>query len=261
MHYITETIAMKKIIFILAFLPIMAAAQETLDSLIGCYAGTFMYREEPDTVWTTIRPDTLIVFDVDTLHVNDTLSYDVVSWFLVDSNDINPYTHYSYHENFYAFCTIGLGFDECNYSTIEEIRQALCDDIMMKLVFTQHDSVHYLVECFQPGQYEKMRYAWFKGVKYTSEIPDSLQNISAPLLRINNLAITLYPNPVNEVLNINLSKKENVTVIIHDITGKEIYSNDYNSQHISINFKDYAKGVYLVTVKNKNGSVTKKIVY
>ncbi len=251
---------MKKIIFILAFLPVMAAAQETLDSLIGCYAGTFMYREEPDTVWTTVRPDTLIVFDVINAEYDTNYSKDRVSWLLVKPNSIIPNYPHARFINFPVW-TIGLGFDECNYSTIEEVRQALCDSYMLELVFTQHDSVHFLVQCFQPSQYDPMRYAWFKGVKYTSEIPDSLQNISAPLLRINNLAITLYPNPVNEVLNINLSKKENVTVIIHDITGKEIYSNDYNSQHISINFKDYAKGVYLVTIKNKNGSVTKKIVY
>ena len=252
---------MKKILLFLAFLPMLATAQETLDSLIGCYAGTFMYREEPDTVWTTVRPDTLIVFDVDTLQINDTLSYDVVSWFLVDSNDINPNTHYSYYENFYAFCTIGLGFDECNYSTIEEIRQAICNDVMMKLVFTQHDSVHFLVECFQPGQYEKMRYAWFKGVKYTSEIPDSLQNLSVHDIKNNNFVVNAFPNPVKETLKIDLEKKEQVTVIIHDITGKEIYKNDYYSQHITINFKDYAKGLYLVTLRNRNAIVTKKIVY
>ena len=223
-----------------------------------------MYREEPDTVWTTIRPDTLIVFDYDTVHINalgDTIHQDRLSWLLVEPNSIIPTHPYFYSENDPRFCTLGLGFDECNYSTIDEIRQAICVGFMMELVFTQHDSVHFLVQCFQPGQYEKMRYAWFKGVKYTSEIPDSLQNISAPIIRINNLGIILYPNPVKEVLNINLSKKENVTVIIHDITGKEIYRNYYNKQHISINFKDYAKGVYLVTVKNKNGSVTKKIVY
>ncbi len=111
----------------------LAAAQETLDSLIGCYAGTFMYREDPDTVWTTLRPDTLIVFDVGLVQFNDTFSYDVVSWFLVEPNYNNPHT---YSEDDFSFCTIALGFDECNYSTIDEIRQALCDDIMMKLVFT-----------------------------------------------------------------------------------------------------------------------------
>jgi len=253
---------MKKIIFILAFLPVMAAAQETLDSLIGCYAGTFMYREEPDTVWTTIRPDTLIVYyaGVDTGYFYDSTFYiDVLSWLLVKPNSIMPNNPYARYEHDDRFCTMGLGFDECNYSTLEEVRQAY--RYGMGLVFIPNDSVHFFVEGFQPGQYENKRYAWFKGVKYTSEIPDSLQNISAPVIRINNLGITLYPNPVKEVLNINLSKKGNVTVIIHDITGKEIYRNYYNKQHISINFKDYAKGVYLVTVKNKNGSVTKKIVY
>ncbi len=240
----------------------MAAAQETLDSLIGCYAGTFMYREEPDTVWTTVRPDTLIVFYYDTVHINalgDTIHQDRLSWLLVEPNSIYPTYPYFRTENDTRFCTMGLGFDECDYSTLEEVRQAY--RYGMVLVFIPNDSVHFFVEGFQPSQYDPMRYAWFKGVKYTSEIPDSLQNTSAPVIRINNLGITLYPNPVKEVLNINLSKKGNVTVIIHDITGKEIYRNYYNKQHISINFKDYAKGVYLVTVKNKNGSVTKKIVY
>ncbi len=253
---------MKKIIFILAFLPIMAAAQETLDSLIGCYAGTFMYREDPDTVWTTVRPDTLIVFDVDTMYESNgnTIHRDVVSWLLVEPNTIfSDEPHYIYYENDIGFCTLGLGFDECNYSTLEEVRQAY--RYGMVLVFIPNDSVHFFVEDFQPSQYDPMRNAWFKGVKYTSEIPDSLQNISAPIIRINNLGITLYPNPVNEVLNITLSKKEKVKVTIHDITGKEIYCSDYNLQYISINFKHYAKGVYLVTVKNKNGAVTKKIIY
>ena len=33
---------MKKLLIILTLLPVMAPAQETLDSLIGCYAGTYM---------------------------------------------------------------------------------------------------------------------------------------------------------------------------------------------------------------------------
>lgn len=73
-------------------------------------------------------------------------------------------------------------------------------------------------------------------------------------------SISLYPNPARNVLN--FSTGNNVTiaaVTINDITGKQIYK-AANSANNSIDVSNLASGVYFVTFKSENNSVTKKFI-
>jgi len=70
---------------------------------------------------------------------------------------------------------------------------------------------------------------------------------------------TLYPNPVNDVLNISDISSVN-KIEISDVTGKTVYSTEVNAPNISINTSNLSKGIYIVSFQNNKGVQTSKFV-
>ncbi|HNP32220.1 MAG TPA: S8/S53 family peptidase [Flavobacterium sp.] len=73
-------------------------------------------------------------------------------------------------------------------------------------------------------------------------------------------SVYIYPNPANNVLN--FEAKNNIVisaVAINDVSGKEIYKSE-NSINNSIDVSNLSSGVYFVTFKSDNNSVTKKFI-
>lgn len=76
------------------------------------------------------------------------------------------------------------------------------------------------------------------------------------------LNLTVYPNPVSDVLIIELNETPtNTSVLILDITGKEVYRSDYMNQNsISINMNGIDKGIYILKVFNEEKEKSIRIV-
>lgn len=73
-------------------------------------------------------------------------------------------------------------------------------------------------------------------------------------------ASSVYPNPVVDTFNVDLSSKfnaSNLTVTITDLSGKTVKT---FAAADSYNVSDLAKGVYLVTITDGKNTETKKIV-
>jgi len=197
---------MKNLLIILAFVPFFANAQFPVDSIVGCYSGIFKFREEPDTVWTTIEPDTMYVYNIDTVNYN---SVELVSigWMLY--NSIN---NFYYEGGYIGICTIGFDFKECS-----DDKDAVIHNVFTlggeQIIFFNNDSI-FFVQRMQPGQFAMLHFIWFGGKKYSSTVPDSIINMGVPQSDKNKLTVNIYPNPVKEVLNIKFKNEEKSTVII-----------------------------------------------
>lgn len=113
----------------------------------------------------------------------------------------------------------------------------------------------------------------FRFYAWNSEAPTgtfSIDNVtfigsSAPITGIKESAIisaNVYPNPSsNGIFTVdlgNVNGKSNITV--YDIVGNAIYSKEVSSAKQNIDLNGKANGSYFMTVKNENGSVTKKII-
>lgn len=67
---------------------------------------------------------------------------------------------------------------------------------------------------------------------------------------------SMYPNPVNDILTIQLENNTPSTIFISDGWGKLVFEEDYQSSPIQINTSELAKGHYFVTLKNEKLTTT-----
>jgi hypothetical protein len=69
--------------------------------------------------------------------------------------------------------------------------------------------------------------------------------------------ISVYPNPANEMVTINSPGLAGYT--LSDLTGKIISDGSFNEGLNQINTKEYAEGIYLLTVRLKDELISHKI--
>ena len=78
------------------------------------------------------------------------------------------------------------------------------------------------------------------------------------LLQIN---FALYPNPVNEILNISFpTAEERATVTVYNLLGEKVFDHEVTSTTGRINIAQLRAGMYLVSIKGELASNTFKIV-
>lgn len=78
-----------------------------------------------------------------------------------------------------------------------------------------------------------------------------------------NKAVTIYPNPVADKLNIQIADKlTNATVRVFNPMGQVVYQNEHKSlsNTQSIDFKSNPAGIYMVYIKSDEGTITKKVI-
>ncbi|MEI6124425.1 MAG: Omp28-related outer membrane protein [Bacteroidota bacterium] len=72
-----------------------------------------------------------------------------------------------------------------------------------------------------------------------------------------NNQISVFPNPATDIVNI--VNAENSTVMLYDIFGKLISTNQVLNNNYSLNVAEYAKGTYILKITNDKGTISKKI--
>ncbi len=82
---------------------------------------------------------------------------------------------------------------------------------------------------------------------------------SASISEVSSMNFEVYPNPTSDVLTVS-SEVENGTIMVHDLIGKVVLSQNINSNLNVLNVSELPKGVYLVTVSNGTESTTKRFI-
>jgi PKD repeat protein len=102
------------------------------------------------------------------------------------------------------------------------------------------------------------------GEEVYGETEDYVVNIVAPAnLQENGVEqISIYPNPTNGILNINLSKVgiEIQSIELRDVTGRIIAVVTPVNGIVTLNMTNESAGIYFVTVKSSEGTITRKVV-
>ncbi len=80
-------------------------------------------------------------------------------------------------------------------------------------------------------------------------------------LGIRNLGVSIYPNPVLLSSRINIECKDAKELLIIDYLGKEVYRSKVDSRPLTVNTKQFSKGIYIVKAVMNNGAIkTEKLV-
>lgn len=84
-----------------------------------------------------------------------------------------------------------------------------------------------------------------------------IPTLSTPNFGLNLHKVSVYPNPVTDVLNISIKNNANLeTVTVYDIQGKEVH----NGMLPTIDMTSYNSGVYFVKVTSNKGTSTHKVI-
>ena len=98
------------------------------------------------------------------------------------------------------------------------------------------------------------------------EVEDYTVNIttsSASLLENDLSAITIYPNPSSDILNIDLSSanEEIQSIFLVDITGKLMQIIDVNENALlKLNLSSFASGLYYIKIRSATNTVVRQVV-
>jgi hypothetical protein len=78
---------------------------------------------------------------------------------------------------------------------------------------------------------------------------------------ISENELRLFPNPVKNALNIQLSENSNYALEVTDLNGKRVYSSNLSGQNFELNTAEWAQGLYLLRLIDENGKTyTQKVV-
>jgi aminopeptidase N len=86
--------------------------------------------------------------------------------------------------------------------------------------------------------------------------------LSEETIQANTAEVKIYPNPTNDILNIEFGKYRPQILTIIDIKGKSIFKKDdfrKRDKQISIDTKSFAKGIYILSISTENGEISRKI--
>lgn len=98
-----------------------------------------------------------------------------------------------------------------------------------------------------------------KGYMYIDSV--SLRRCGETFLEEDKIErIRIYPNPANEILNIDTGKLSETEIEIFDISGRLILQQNLTSNQAQINISSYSNGLYFVCLSNNKGEVIVKKV-
>jgi len=75
---------------------------------------------------------------------------------------------------------------------------------------------------------------------------------------LEELELSVYPNPVNDLLTI--KTRPNSEITLTDYTGKTVYTGITELQSEELDLSQVENGIYILTVRNKSGLKTERIV-
>lgn len=92
-----------------------------------------------------------------------------------------------------------------------------------------------------------------------TQVVSNCMNVGIKVIDTNN-ALSIYPNPANEILNIELSSIDASSVSIINALGEVVLINKQEIQHTTFNIKHLNSGIYFIKVESKQGTLIKKFI-
>jgi hypothetical protein len=72
--------------------------------------------------------------------------------------------------------------------------------------------------------------------------------------------ITIYPNPVNDILNVDLSNHDASNISIINTLGEIVFTENIVANHLSLKTNNLISGIYFIKVESKHKTSTIKFI-
>ena len=80
-------------------------------------------------------------------------------------------------------------------------------------------------------------------------------------LPVSVSAFNVFPNPVNDFVELHFSANEKREISIVNVLGNQLHAETTTVNNVTVNTYALARGIYFITVKTANGKTsTKKII-
>lgn len=90
---------------------------------------------------------------------------------------------------------------------------------------------------------------------------EDFDNLSTDEVILNNSDLTIYPNPSNSIININIANVvENATVTIYNVLGEAMFSSLMNGTHKQMSIESLSEGIYFLSIETPTSKLVKNIV-
>lgn len=100
----------------------------------------------------------------------------------------------------------------------------------------------------------KQNYVPYMGFAKVVDFPTNIQNITA------NNTLNIFPNPSTDFTSIETNNNDLIDKIkVIDMNGKVIFSENYHSNKIILNTKNFAKGNYILNILSKEKTIQYKL--
>lgn len=93
---------------------------------------------------------------------------------------------------------------------------------------------------------------------YFSTTQSFVIDVVTGVFEINNLNVSIYPNPANDFIII--TKAMNAKVEIFDVTGNRVIERNVISEMENINIEDLDAGIYIIRVSNSKGTYSNRLI-
>ena len=91
-------------------------------------------------------------------------------------------------------------------------------------------------------------------------ISDKDYLLSTDELDFENQSFTLYPNPANNQITIEVIENGNHIVELFDFSGKRLFQKNMNNKKEVIDLSSFQNGIYLVSVRNETTVSNQKLI-
>ncbi len=87
-----------------------------------------------------------------------------------------------------------------------------------------------------------------------------LDSGSTGLNEVIDASTEIYPNPANNSLNVVSYAAGINSISIHNLNGQEVLNTKVNANQIRLNTSEIATGLYIISIKSDNTSITRKLM-
>jgi len=173
------------------------------------------------------------------------------------SIELNGDQNGSFNSSSYFKAKISLRQSDGNSSTYDmqmtnEYQGSLLVDV------PENTSELLVIIASMPETFEKLN-SEFQMYSYELRINNTLSIIDASF---NSDVVKIYPNPIKDILTINLNdKNDNLKVNVFDSLGKEIFSTrSFQDKNLAIDFSNLSNGIYFLHLFNDKKFSTFKLI-